>query len=573
MTEPLIINQFNRGIAQSPHLGFGKMKLVDIESYPGAVKAGKQTVNRSFLNIWGSSYGGVSETFTVDAGTDVCTADGDISDINQTTIAVYLTTTDTLPAGLLIDTVYFMIAEDNNDFKLATTIANADDDTNINITDTGTGTHTIHSVDMGGIQHIVEDPRTEDVFAIDDNGRVWFQDGSAMRLLYNSALDDGSSALSQASGKGLVISRFSNTGSQNYLFAFRNGKIDVVNVYGNNEKQNPSWTNDWESLNTGLGSSNSHHAIKAQDDIIYFCDDRYVGSISEDSGQTFDPSNGATYTVNNQALDLPGYEIANWLEEHGTKLLIAGDTFGRIYPWDRLSDSFNLPINVPEKNVKKIKNIGGIVYILAGTSGNIYKTQGTYVIKFALLPIQMTDNSDSYPNYPIRWRAIGESNGNLIVGVHSLSSWNVNSGVYKIFQDGRIVLDQVPFSGSGRVTAILSTGLSYTIGYDNGVDYVGNDRYSSYEGQVESALYRVGTDKAPVAYSELEIAVAKGVSSGHVRISYRVDTDDSFTELSDFSMDGSVLYSADIGLIDIKDIQILAELDDAPELVEIRLYE
>ena len=86
-----------------------------------------------------------SDTFTADAGTDVCTwtSSANIPSNILTGTRVRLTTTTTLPAGLATATDYYVIAISNTTFKLATSYANAVLGTAINITDAGTGTHTV----------------------------------------------------------------------------------------------------------------------------------------------------------------------------------------------------------------------------------------------------------------------------------------------------------------------------------------------------------------------------------------------------------------------------------------------
>lgn len=87
---------------------------------------------------------GQSDTFTADAGTDVCTwsSTASIPSNILTGTRVRLTTTTTLPAGLALATDYYVIVVSTSTFKLATTYANAIAGTQINITDAGTGTHT-----------------------------------------------------------------------------------------------------------------------------------------------------------------------------------------------------------------------------------------------------------------------------------------------------------------------------------------------------------------------------------------------------------------------------------------------
>ena len=87
---------------------------------------------------------GQTDTFTADAGTDICTwtSTANIPSNVLTGTEVRLTTTVTLPAGLSLATDYYVIKASDTTFKLATSFANAVAGTAINITDAGTGTHT-----------------------------------------------------------------------------------------------------------------------------------------------------------------------------------------------------------------------------------------------------------------------------------------------------------------------------------------------------------------------------------------------------------------------------------------------
>lgn len=107
--------------------------------------------------------GTLTATFTA-ATTDIITANahglknGDM---------VVLTTTNTLPAGLAVSTVYWVIEAATNTFKLsATSIMNyttgiGQPTPTVDITDTGTGTHTFtmhdigRNVDMGDFRHCI----------------------------------------------------------------------------------------------------------------------------------------------------------------------------------------------------------------------------------------------------------------------------------------------------------------------------------------------------------------------------------------------------------------------------------
>jgi len=77
--------------------------------------------------------------FTADAGTNICTVTASVKTFTGT--PVKFTSTDTLPAGLSENTLYFLIYQSTTTFKVATSLANALAGTAIDITDTGTGTH------------------------------------------------------------------------------------------------------------------------------------------------------------------------------------------------------------------------------------------------------------------------------------------------------------------------------------------------------------------------------------------------------------------------------------------------
>jgi hypothetical protein len=82
-------------------------------------------------------------TFTAVAATDVCTA---ATHGFLTGDAVQVTTSNALPAGLVISTTYYVIKIDANTFKLATTPSNAAAGTAIDITNTGTGVQSVAKI-------------------------------------------------------------------------------------------------------------------------------------------------------------------------------------------------------------------------------------------------------------------------------------------------------------------------------------------------------------------------------------------------------------------------------------------
>lgn len=551
----LRINNWQQGMANSPIEGFGWFKNVLVDSVPGTamVQFAPEQLNKT-----GSS------TFTADPSTDICTGSS-LGTALVTGVAVQLTTTGTLPAGLATSTNYFLIQISSTTFKLATTKANADAGTAVNITDAGTGTHTVTVIAMGTVRSSCKD-RNGLIYMVDSNGRVWYYDNSIIVLMPGNTLTN-------ASGKGLVA--FTNSdASATYLLVFRNANIDIVPITNEAARETPVWTNSWQTLNTASSTSNSHHTIVGQDNIIYFCDGRYVGSIRELT--IFDPASGATFSYNSQALTLPNGEIASWLEELGVNLLIAGQTYNRIYPWDRLSISFFLPITCAEPGVYRLKNINNTVFILAGLKGNIYATQGSTAQFYRRIPESIIGNGSS--NNISEWGGIASRAGDLVFGLASVNN-SAASGIWRINKDGVLTMDQIPSTGAKNVTTILDSEADfYYFGYNGGFDGTSTTRYGNLEAVIQSQMYPVGTKTDPATFQELEIQLANKISSGQVRVSYRTATSASFTTLATFTMDNTnTSFISDIGLINIENLQLQIEMNgtgsnaSALQLMEVRL--
>lgn len=117
----------------------GILKLVDVIGFYRKTPITATTADTTTNTL------GFGDTFSADAGTDVCTytSTANIPSNILTGTRVRLTTTTTLPAGLALATDYYVIRLSDTTFSLATSYANAVAGTAINITDAGTGTHTI----------------------------------------------------------------------------------------------------------------------------------------------------------------------------------------------------------------------------------------------------------------------------------------------------------------------------------------------------------------------------------------------------------------------------------------------
>lgn len=553
MSESIVISaeDWQGGMADGPNLGVAMLKNIAIDALTGALVPQYAPTQ---LNQPSST-----QTFTWNTGTNSGTVGGAFAAM-VTGQAVTVSTTGGLPSGLVANTTYYIIRLSSSSFQLASTLANALATSPISVTTTGTGVQTMATIDLGTVMSIVNAGAYQ--FVQDSNGRVWYNI-SQTSILY---LVTGNT-LTNAAGNGIIGFKVSD-GSASYLFVFRNAVVDVLDVSTNAKINDPvgnsSWSSAWQNLNSSSGSGATHYAIVGQDNIIYFTDSRYVGSILEKPGSVFAPGTPATYTFNNQALRLPQGEIAAWLEQLGLNLLTAGQTYNQIYPWDRVSVSFGFPLICPEAQIFRLQNIGNTVYILAGNRGNVYKTQGYVVTIARKLSEYMTMGASNATQ--ITWGGIGSKNGALIFGV-SCASNSANSGVYMLFPDGRLTLDNQLFQGGAAVPALLTpTSQFYLLGGAGELSTVSTSRYGSLSKSIiQSKLYHVGSKTEKASFSQVELQLNQPSTNGsQVRIGYRPDTVSAFTVLATFTMDGTnTSFQTDTlsnPLTDLENVQFQAEL-------------
>ena len=102
-----------------------------------------------------------------------------------------------------------------------------------------------------------------------------------------------------------------------------------------------------------------------------------------------------SYAFNQSALALPPNEIATCMTELGGKLLIGG-IGNYIYPWDRISTSFDYPIYLSELRTSKMVTVNTTTYIFVGHRGRIYMTNGSNVSLFWKMPDYLSKTTSPY---------------------------------------------------------------------------------------------------------------------------------------------------------------------------------
>jgi len=394
------------------------------------------------------------------------------------------------------------------------------------------------------INWIVRHPiTTTEVYALGNTGEVYksADSGATWAILAGHSNTN-------AHGNGLVIWK-------NYLFVARDSYLDVCGDGTATGITAANWTTDWKAIDSDV----LWHPmlISKNDNKLYGGAGRMVYSLDENTGQTFAPGTGATYTWIQQALDLPPSYRIKCLEELGNNLMcgtwqgtnIYDIRIADIFPWDRVSVSFGQPIVIDDYGVHAMKNDGNSLVVLAGTSGTVRRCDGANAYIIGQLPQDLSGGKyiEFYPNGIAQYKnktffSIG--NGGTSVFIDGM-------GIYSLLQTGQgniLTLEHqisnfavTGNSGSAnnlKISALLPItrdtilagwrdNVTYGIDLTNATSYLYVTNYSGY---FDSPLYVVGNIKDMRAFSDLTFQLAKKLATDEgIRISYRNNLTDDFT--------------------------------------------
>lgn len=425
----IVISGFEDGVADDPFGGISKIRGMNIISTPKEAITLPRVTNVA-------PYPCVLTVSSVNTGADTITfTNPESSGTISRFMAGQFTTTGTLPTGISPGTTYWLAVSSfslqsavtpgvsnlskNFVFKVYTSPF-CSTGSLVNITGAGSGTITFTTIDMAGIVNFERNYG----FALDANGRVWaplnpFVTNRGYSPYYNQFaaypgmyvyMGNDVSNITTGSCNG-SLSVYRGSGANYYLFLFKGGegtaakKIDYTRIpdilsndYTSYTVDASTWVTNWDPV-TGSGGSSAvfsvngpHQSLVGTDNVIYITDGTYIVSLYEKSGQTFDPTTTTTYTYNPTALSLPRTETAQCIEELGTNLYIGG-AFRYIYPWDRISTSFNYPIVCVEQNIQKMVVANSNLYVFAGFRGRIYVSNGSQLQLFNKVPDHYASSS------------------------------------------------------------------------------------------------------------------------------------------------------------------------------------
>lgn len=366
------------------------------------------------------------------------------------------------------------------------------------------------------------------------------------------AITDGNALISLSGSTWGHISTFTETGIYLGIAYWKNYIFVVTSATGT------SYLNCY-NLNTGAINAGSFPLTLSQDlgttlapmivgtdDILYIGDGRYLASLEELS--TFDAATAGTYSFNSAALDLPQHYTITAIEELGKNLLLGTSGYGKgfIFPWDRVSASYDLPILLDESGIKQMITHNGLCYVHAGTRGQWYITDGVSVKEFAKLPEHLinllpTSSLSPYPS------AIAFFNNKIMFAPQNFNAgalnavWGLNPATGAITIE--YVTSEAITSSSLAIGCLFAYNNKLYVGWessvigstDAGIDMTDTNVNSEYTMYAITPLYQVGTATNAKLFSKIEIMLASNLSDTNgIKVQYRKVLGGSWTDIVTF---------------------------------------
>jgi len=567
-----IVVEIDQGIAESPHLGTANLRSINTGSVPGEASVNFKTAAMTQPPTVSAL------AFTVDTTTNVFTVASTSGWYNAMAITLNTVVTST---GLTTGRVYWIGDLTATTFKLYThprlNVSALVDPGGSN----GSGTLSTYTfgapVDSAFIRVTFDStpltPKSNLLVILDNASRVWWvynPDG----VLTNNLVYLGNTADSVNTGRGIAS-------WQSYLVVFRGD--DVIDALRGVSFRDDAvdlaalWTYDWGGTAVDDVSEAKRATFVGTDDILYFNNGTAVGSIQETAGDVFDPTDSASYTINEQALDLPTGDSILSFGETGEKLLI-GTFTNKVYPWDRISPSFDIPLDLPEDGTYQIVSTNSTAYLFVGNRGRIYETNGSAVALWKKIPDHLSGVFEPY----YIWKSAEVSRGQMYAGFTAFQNDGTEittmGGVWAIDMDTKALRHVHQLShGVGGTTSVIQrsilsetpTGTGLYVGWTDsagttfGVDTGSSLPYSAGETIIETEIIPIGTYTFSATPSQYEFKLTRPLVSGEsIELQVRTNLTESYISVGVSSTVGAISeeFPATTGLENIQWVQVKAIL-------------
>jgi hypothetical protein len=568
----IVLTGFEQGIADSVYGGVADMRNMDILTVPGEASVSLGTTAATLPPVKNAV------AFTAQNSGDTFTPTGGTSGFYQGVAIVLNTNT---AGGLATGTVYYAFNITGTTFQLSVSPAGT---TPVVISSDGSGTFTTYQwpqTSTAPVSYWVDKTGQfsgeNGILLTDSDAHVWAMLSAAQASVPANSLIflgniSGVAASGSKSTNGVVV-------WQGYvlLFGTSTAGVDVADLGDLWFSDGPAvaWDYTWENLATQSQNNAIQLLVAQEDGNLYFTSTSGLGSIIETPGDTFDPSDTASYTATDEALILPSTDEATCIAELGQNLLIGGRN-AFVYVWNKIDPGFSNLLNMPDSYTTKIVATSNNAYVFAGIRGRIYITNGSGIDLFKKIPDYVTGALDAF----FRWQDANFGRNQLyftftaftaepvsVTTVNGVWAIDLESNALRLINKtlssgyagvARMVTPRPPSTSGNPINTINGiVGENLAIGWGNGVspaqntatgiDISNSTPYSSYESYLETEIVPVGTLLDPFTPSQLEWKTAAPLVSGEgVRISYRTNITTSYTQMGESTTAGAIsdMYKA-----------------------------
>lgn len=448
---------------------------------------------------------------------------------------VTFTSTGTLPAPLVVGTTYYVTSVAGNIYQVSLTTGGG------NITFTSAGTGVISVTDILGLLPIGNITNFSFFGLTPGNSTLTiaqYTSPTGATVVSNWLSPTGQYAIIDPTGN-IILGNFTYKSATVTLVAPLSSNL----VLGNYSVQ---------ILNTL--TSNYRAYVSKLDGNLYFANGRYLGAIvSFNSNTTFNPGSPSTYTVDFGITVVPQpQDSITDMVDLNSNMVISGNF--DIYSWDYLSANVQTSNPVGEQIVRMI-NLLNNIYILAGTKGNVYVSNGFSAQVFYKIPDYVSSSIDPVWNYGdlmvhraklfFQAMATTSSGTNVLAGVFSIiaSPSTIGENATGFVMESQNSYGLTPSAGA-KPTGVLidneafSTGLDmYYSGWSNGasaggIDFNDGTGWSNFEPVIESDLIPVGdlVGDQKHTFGNIEFKLDRPMLSGdQIRLSWRPSLTDSYS--------------------------------------------
>lgn len=571
----ILISEFNKGIGQSILGDFSDMSKVSLE------KEGVAYANFKFQKLTSTEALG-DKTFDYFNGSDWNFGEKLSYRGQENYFAITVSSTGDLPEALSEDTIYYIKYYTTSggiySYRFYPTLKDAFAGTNfINEPGEGSGTLTAHFIFPSTITDYTTNPNDQ-IFALDDNQRVWFLGSNVNEPFYLIAGNTG-----PGTGQGIVFYK-------GYIIVFGGTVADALADINSPGIDEVTWTNGFA---TGIAITGKPF-YSINDDSIYFLassvTNRYfrIGLLEENAGETFAPGTGSTFTYLADALTIP-YEsstseptVINELNEY----IVVGTKSNKIYFWDKKSPSFTFFTQLPEKNIHDIEVINSMLYCVVGDSGSIYVANTNSSQLLTKLPEHISERYDY--KRTININSVAVYNDKLLISMsYTTGTTTAKSFIFSIdIQSG--VITKFGNSDEGenvarnsKINKIIPQGDNIFISVQNYIDDLGDYIYTLESlkwsinvdstklyyfgtGSIETGLISYGNVFDKKTLRNIQVSLLRNLNTGEsINLYYRRNNEDNYTAWKTIDYTNYGEYKdiiVEAPLTDIIDLQVKIEI-------------